>query len=252
MPPRYDAVLFDLDDTLWHFDDALPVDQFAAALAPLLERLITSWGQRSSTSYADLDLALLTAQFAAEQHAHEANGHREPDHVALFRTTLATYEVEATTAQARQLFFALRPDVAMTRPRLFDGALETIEALSAAGTRLAVVTNRSRDAAALDDELHHHGLTGLFSAVVTAGDVGWLKPHPAIVHAALEALDVPPGRALMVGDTPNRDIAAANSAGVTSVLIAHPGRAAPAPTAPEEQPHHTIATLAELLDLFGS
>jgi FMN phosphatase YigB (HAD superfamily) len=92
MPRRYDSVLFDLDDTLWHFDAGIPVDQFSA-----------------------------------EQHSHEANGHHEPDHVALFRTTLANYEVESTTAHEHQLSFALRPDVAMIRPRLCDSALRSSE-----------------------------------------------------------------------------------------------------------------------------
>lgn len=251
MPLNYDAVLFDLDGTLWHFDDAPPPEELALALAPRFESLITSWGQRSSIPYAELDLALLGIHLAADERAHEQDNHRSPDYDVLTRSVLATYGVDATLEQARAVHHLLKPEVSMLRPRLFDGALETIDALRTAGARLAAVTNRSHSAAALDDELHHHGLTSHFSAIVTAADAGRRKPHPAPVEQALAALDVAPQRALMVGDTPNRDIAAARAAGVTSVLITHPGRPVAVPAGPDEHPQHTITSLTELVVLVA-
>jgi HAD superfamily hydrolase (TIGR01509 family) len=165
--------------------------------------------------------------------------------------TLAAHGVTATREQAEQLRDTLSFEIEILRPRLFDGTLEAIEALRSTGARLATATNRSHTAQKITQELRYHNLAHHFDEVLTAGDVGWLKPHPAIVHVALKALDVPPERALMVGDEPRRDIAAANAAGITSVLITHPDRVSPLPATPDEHPNFTIASLAELLDLIG-
>jgi len=249
MPPRYDAVLFDLDGTLWHFDDAPPPYEIAAAIAPRLEAIIVSWGQRPTISYADLDLELVATFTASDAAAHEHHQHRHPDRVDDVLSTLETYGVHATREQAQQILDGFRAEPSLLRPRLFDGTVETIDALRSKGSRLATVTNRSHTAAQITRELRHHKLAHHFDEVVTAGDVGWLKPHPAIVHSALAALDTPADRALMIGDTPNRDIAAARAAGVTSILITHPGRPPVAPAAPDEHPHHTISSLSELIRL---
>jgi HAD superfamily hydrolase (TIGR01509 family) len=248
MPPNYDAVLFDLDGTLWHFDDAPPPEEIAAALAPGLERVITGWGQHSTIPYDALDLAIIGGFRLSDEAADEIHQHRHPDRVADVINTLAVHRVAATREQAQQLLDAFLAYPALLRPRLFDGALEAIEDLRSTGVLLATATNRSHTAAQITDELRYHNLAHHFDEVLTAGDVGWFKPHPAIIHAALEALDVPPERALMVGDEPRRDIAAARAAGVTSVLIAHPGRPSATPAAADEQPHHTIESLSELLD----
>ena len=250
MPPAYDAILFDLDGTLWHFDDAPPTEEIAAAIAPRLEGLISSWGQRPTISYAELDLAIIGAFSASAAAAHEFHQHRHPDSVADVIDTLAAHGVSATREQAQQLLDGFLAYPALLRPRLFDGTLEAIEALRSTGARLATATNRSHTAEQITQELRYHNLAHHFDEVLTAGDVGWFKPHPAIVHAALKALDVPPERALMIGDEPRRDIAAANAAGVTSVLISHPGRTTPAPAIPDEHPDHTIQSLPELLSLF--
>lgn len=249
MPPRYDAVLFDLDGTLSHFDDAPAPDEIAELIAPRLEALIESWGRRPTVSYKALDLALIAEYRASDTAADELHGYRHPDRIESIISTLATYGVVASRQQAQQVRDTLNFDIRILRPRLFEGVLDTIEALRLRGTRLATVTNRSHSAEQIRDELHYHNLAHHFDEVLTAGDIGWLKPHPAIVYAALEALDVSPDRALMVGDDPRRDIAASNAAGVTSVLITHPDRPSIVPSAPHEEPQHTIAAPADLLVL---
>ena len=45
------------------------------------------------------------------------------------------------------------------------------------------------------------------SVAISSADHGYMKPHPAIFHAALEAMAVPAHAAVMVGDMyrPDRD-----------------------------------------------
>jgi len=108
--------------------------------------------------------------------------------------------------------------------------------------RIAAVTNgydrvqRSRLAAAR--------LTHRFDAIVTSEGCGFTKPHPGIVHAALEALRCRPSEAVYVGDDVATDGAAAKAAGVPFYWLDR-GE----PTAPGHAlPRRRVASLAELAD----
>ncbi len=81
---------------------------------------------------------------------------------------------------------------------------------------LAVVSTRS--AAASRAFLAQHDLSGLFTVVVTRESTPRLKPHPAPVRFAAQALGVPVEACVMVGDTPP-DIRAARRAGAWAVGV---------------------------------
>ncbi|MEU4565117.1 HAD-IA family hydrolase [Micromonospora sp. NPDC023956] len=94
------------------------------------------------------------------------------------------------------------------------GGPELLRELRGHGIGLAVATGRSGERARL--VLDRVGLLPLVDHVVGADEVPRPKPAPDIVRRALALLDVPPGRALMVGDAP-ADLASARSAGVVAV-----------------------------------
>jgi FMN phosphatase YigB (HAD superfamily) len=123
-----------------------------------------------------------------------------------------------------------------------------------AGYRLAIVSNASCEAGGVVSAL---GLDALVDAVILSCDVGWLKPEPAILQAALERLDVQTERALLVDDVA-ANLDAAASLGLRTALMARPGgrTTSPGGAAPgaEETPpahHATIASLSELWQLLG-
>ncbi|MFB9542671.1 HAD-IA family hydrolase [Micromonospora sagamiensis] len=94
------------------------------------------------------------------------------------------------------------------------GVPELLRQLRGHGIGLAVATGRSGERARF--VLDRVGLLPLVDHVVGADEVPRPKPAPDIVRRALDLLDVPPGRALMVGDAP-ADLASARSAGVVAV-----------------------------------
>jgi putative hydrolase of the HAD superfamily len=102
------------------------------------------------------------------------------------------------------------------------GAVETLRTLKARGLKIALVSN-------YDGRLHRVvaelGLSPFFAAVSVSSEVGWAKPSPRIYAAALGALGVGPGEALMVGDRPREDAAGATAAGLTAILYDPRGRA---------------------------
>ena len=67
--------------------------------------------------------------------------------------------------------------------------------------------------AACRDALAEHGLAGAVDAVVGRDTVATHKPDPEPLLATLSAMDVPPERAVFVGDS-ERDAVAAERAGV--------------------------------------
>lgn len=79
------------------------------------------------------------------------------------------------------------------------------------------------------------GVEPCFGSVLCAQDaaIGAFKPDPRGLRAVLAALDVPPERALFVGDRAEVDAAVAARAGVACVLV---GRAARQPGARDDRP----------------
>ena len=100
----------------------------------------------------------------------------------------------------------------------FPGAEETVAALKAAGTRVAVVTSKRRRMA--ERTLSCCGLGGAFELLVCADDVTRGKPDPEPVHLALHSMGLAdrPGQVLFVGDAPY-DIEAGHGAGTRTAAV---------------------------------
>jgi FMN phosphatase YigB (HAD superfamily) len=84
-------------------------------------------------------------------------------------------------------------------------------------------------------------------ARVASGDVGYLKPHPAVYQRILELLETTPERAVFVGDRPSNDIAGANEVGLISVLMDPPHLDRQLEGV---EPDYTIGCLNELLPIL--
>lgn len=99
--------------------------------------------------------------------------------------------------------------------RLYAGVPEALTALEAAGWVCAVCTNKPERATRV--MLSELDLDRFFRAVITGDTLPQKKPDPAPMRAALAALEVPPHRAIAVGDHPN-DLLAARGAGLRAVF----------------------------------
>jgi pyrophosphatase PpaX len=132
----------------------------------------------------------------------------------------------------------------MVKP--FPGAVETVEALKAAGTRVAIVTSKRRRMA--ERTLKCCGLEGAFDLVVCADDVTKGKPDPEPVRLALHTLGLSaqPERVLFVGDAPY-DIMSGRAAGTRTAAVEW-GSYARA-VLDEAGPDYWLGSLRETLDL---
>ncbi len=100
------------------------------------------------------------------------------------------------------------------RTTLFDGMAEVLDRIEACGMHWGVVTNKP--AFLTEPLLDALGLLSRSAATVSGDTLPQKKPHPRPLLHAAERIGVTAARAMYVGDD-TRDIAAGNSAGMTTV-----------------------------------
>ncbi len=224
-PPA--LVLFDLDDTLC---------DYASARA---QRLRIAFSEALATrpeGIASIDLdALIAESIAIQPHGSDHFGH------LLGRVGITDPAVieRARTWYRTNRFYGLR---------LFDDAAGTLHAIRAAvpRRRIGIVTNGPADVQR--DKVALLNLTAAVDFVLISEEIGIAKPDPAIFAEALRLADVTPDDAIVVGDSPEFDIAGARAAGIRSIWINRTGRPWPSNLPP---PAYEVPSLSALRHLLG-
>ena len=233
----YEAVLFDLDNTLYPY-------------APCNEA-----GKRAA-----LD-ALRERGYELDREAFDdlyATGRRETK-----RETGGT-----AASHSRHVYFKRgldrrvgAPDVAsalaagdaywngyLAAMSLCDGVEAVLDALDAAGTDVAVVTNLTTRVQLR--KLVRLGIDDRIDLLVTSEEVGREKPSALPFTTALAELDRRPSEALAVGDNVETDVAGANAVGLDSALFVADGDAPGEDTLSEPQrPDHRLDAFADLTEV---
>lgn len=127
----------------------------------------------------------------------------------------------ARTARMHQHFME-RYETEHALTRLYPGAEAALEALSGAGWRMAICTNKP--CAPAHAVLAHFGLGGFFEAVIGGDSLPVIKPDPAPLRAAIDALGG--GAVVFVGDS-EVDAATAVAARVPFALFTQGYRKTP-------------------------
>lgn len=130
---------------------------------------------------------------------------------------------------------------------VFPDVIPALDSMLSAGLRLAVVSNWGWHAPELLQTLE---LARHFEVMSISARVGYQKPHRAIFDHALDLLELPPERAIHVGDDLEADVLGARRAGIEPVLIDRRGRTRSTAGATSE-PAATIRDFGALLDLLG-
>jgi HAD superfamily hydrolase (TIGR01509 family) len=129
--------------------------------------------------------------------------------------------------------------------RRYPETLEGLEALRAAGVRMAIISNAPWDVPGrlLVRDMERCGIAGFFDATVFSGDVPWRKPNPEFMWEAARRLEVKPGECLVVGDSLRADIAGARAAGIRCAWVK---RGATEVADDDPQPDEIVVSLSEL------
>jgi len=123
-------------------------------------------------------------------------------------------DIPAIKQLARQL-----SDAAILQQPILPGAIDLLETAKNKPYRLAIASSSPHDW--VDNHLKRLGLFDYFEAILCGDDVVRTKPDPGLYLAALRALNVQAGEAVVFEDSPN-GILAANRAGIFSVAVPNP------------------------------
>ena len=252
-----DAILFDLDDTLI-VDEAVSKEALAstAQLASKLAGIETSAFLADAKKYG----AEFWRQGPCYDYVksigisfHECLwGHFEGDkpeliklrewsriyRVAVFSAVLRAQDVSDEDAAEKLAahFSSQRRQLA----RLMPDAVETLVRLKKSH-KIALLTNGAPDLQR--EKIAASGLGGYFDAIAVSGEHGIGKPRAEIFQILLGELGVSADRAVMVGNSLERDIAGAlNAQLAAAVWLQVPGSEEHAAV----KPHHTICGLHEI------
>ena len=184
VPKRFEAVLIDLDGTLV---DTLS-EIAASANAMLRDAGREPVSDRAISEAVGEGAANLVAHFVGR----DAVAHWLPIYMAHYRG------FNGTTGT------------------IYPNATAGLEAMRAAGLRVACVTNKPREL--VPPLFEHLGILDRFDCIVGGGDTVDKKPLPAPLFFACERLGVDPAACVMIGDSKN-DALAASAAGMISLTV---------------------------------
>ncbi|MGL5430840.1 MAG: pyrimidine 5'-nucleotidase [Vibrio sp.] len=217
---QYDWILFDADDTLFHFDAFQGLQlMFARKGVEFTAQDFLQYQAVNQPLWVDYQNGEITA-------------------AQLKHTRFASWaaKLETTTAELNRAFLQAMADICTLLP----GAMELMQALHGKA-RLGIITNGFTELQAV--RLAKTGLSEFFDQIVISEQVGVAKPDAGIFAYALDQMGNPSkNRVLMVGDNPHSDILGGLNFGIETCWLNVHQLAKPEGIVP----HYEIASLDEL------
>lgn len=213
------AVLFDLDDTLISWErPTTSREEFYYPRIKKVHAFLSDAGHHlpSCEEFWDIVDQAITAMWAEAKKTWRITSLGQLLEQLFVQLGLDTSRLDGDQV-LRYFDWAPRPGV-----ELFPETRPVLRSLQQQGYKTGLLTNSFVPMWMRDEELGAYGLIELLDERVSAADVGYLKPHPAIYQQLLGKLGVQPEQAVFVGDRPANDIAGANAVGLVSVLMCPP------------------------------
>jgi len=215
------CILFDLGNTLWTYKDnttRLAQEQVAQ------QQVIAILHQHVDPHFFPfINKKTFTDQLfeAIEQHMYVPRPDMRdvPDIIGAVIVALQTLgfpSVERSVAE--EVYEILRDSIPGTRS-LFEDTLTTLTTLQERGFLLNIVSNRDHGGALFREGMHEVGLQTYFDPqkIAISIDLGSSKPDAYIFQYALNALDIAPEEAVMIGDALGADVVGAKHLNIASV-----------------------------------
>jgi HAD superfamily hydrolase (TIGR01549 family) len=217
---RVPVVLFDWGDTLIWIPGMLnDPDQHLACVERIYAQAVRPHLDAEAAEMPVEDFLDAYLQACRRQIAQSKRTLRE--HSFEDRFALACELAGIRTVPPRAAFSAMANalgEAVVQGARLLDDVPEVIDEL-AQSYRLGLVSNYPH-APVIPATLKRFGLLQHFDVIVVSCDTGWMKPHAACYHRAIEALPAPLGKTMMVGDDLTNDVKGAKALGLHTVWIA--------------------------------
>ncbi len=194
---NYEWVLFDADETLFHFDS------FSG-----LKKLLHAYGvDFSPTDYQEYQAINLPLWVEYQ------NGKISADTLKDRRFEAWGERLNVSPRELNRGFLLAMADLCTP----MDGVKELLKQLHGRA-RLGIITNGFVDLQEI--RLERTGLRSFFDLLVISEQVGFAKPDPEIFSFALTQMGRPdPRKVLMIGDNPHSDILGGTRAGLDTLWV---------------------------------
>ncbi|HJS56041.1 MAG TPA: YjjG family noncanonical pyrimidine nucleotidase [Chitinophagaceae bacterium] len=230
---QYRHLFFDLDHTLWDFEQNARV-----TLLELYDSM-----QLKDRGVNDFDL------FHKNYLAHNEklweryrNGFIKQEELRVKRMWLALLDFKIADDMLAKNMCDRFLDLLPTRTILFPYALEILNYLTTKNYQLHLITNGFEKTQ--HSKLKYSGLYRYFSEVITSEGSNSLKPNKAIFDYAFQKTGAAPQESIMLGDSVDVDIIGAMNAGIDQVFINHHNITI------NIKPTYTVNSLKELEKIF--
>lgn len=221
---NYQWILFDADETLFHFDAF-------SGLKRMFSSLGVQFTQRDFQEYQTINIPLWVSY---------QNGTITAQQLQHRRFHNWAHRLRCSTQDLNNAFLTAMMEIC----RPLDGAINLLNTLKGK-TKLGIITNGFTELQ--QARLERMGLNDHFDFVVVSEQVGVAKPHPAIFEHALSLMENPfRENVLMVGDNPDSDILGGINSGLDTCWLNVDSKPAPEGIVPKYQ----VSSLKELENLL--
>ncbi|GIU49831.1 dUMP phosphatase [Shewanella sairae] len=221
---QYKWVLFDADETLFHFDAF-------QGLQLMFSRFDVDFSRQDFAHYQKVNQPLWVDYQDGKLTASELQNIRFEEWSQ--KLTVSTQELNSG-------FLSAMADIC----QLLSGAQELIDALTGR-VNMGIITNGFTELQNV--RLQKVGLSNRFSPLVISEEVGLAKPDVGIFNHALNLMGNPDkASVLMVGDNPHSDILGGINAGIHTCWLNSQGDEQPQGI----KPNYQVSTLCELRQIL--
>ena len=229
------AVLFDLDDTLYDYTRAHKA-ALKAAYHALAAYMKISY--RRFTKLYRLSRVEIHKELSGTASAH--------NRVLYFQRLMEKLTGTLEPAIVLELYHTYW-DTLMDAMKLMPGAIETLRYCKEQGIKTAIVSDLTTSVQRR--KLEKLGISDYIDVLVTSEEAGSEKPHSIMFLLTLNKLNVSAQNAMMVGDNTVSDIEGANFVGLTTVLY-RKGATERLEKEDYKRPDHTIKNLKNLIGII--
>jgi putative hydrolase of the HAD superfamily len=243
---RYQAILFDLFDTLVDLNgDRFPLikvgdEERHSTGGVVYEALRESY---SHIRFEQFYQAFISVSQEMERRRREVE--RELPSQDRFRLLLRRLGIESPPEPVVERLVSVHMDEMFKVMELPPERRRMLEELKP-HYRLGIVSNFDHPPTVYR-LLRHYNLDQFFNTIVISAEIGWRKPRKEIFWRALTSLQIPPEETLFVGDTPGDDIIGAKGVGMDVVWLNRRGQPLPVDI---PQPEYEISRLEDLPGLL--
>ncbi|WP_105253192.1 pyrimidine 5'-nucleotidase [Pseudoalteromonas sp. T1lg75] len=221
---RYPWILFDADETLFHFDAF-------AGLQAMFAKLNVAFSEQDYRTFEQVNKPLWVQYQNNEISAKQLQEQR-------FMSWAERLDI--APQQLNLWFMEAMAQICQPLP----GAIELLNALQGKA-RLGIITNGFTELQSA--RLEQTGLKGTFEWLVISEQVGYAKPHMAVFEHAFTLMGNPPkSEILMIGDTLESDIQGGINAGIDTCWLNRREKLAPAHLTPT----YEVKSLCQLRTLL--